>query len=129
MRRTAEARALLAPVVAGGIVWATAGYGVGLAAQGIAPRWYQAIGFAAAMFFWTAWRRTREKLHWLCHAEMEMAEAAEYKGRLSAMPGREQSDALRAMVMDPELDDTMRNALQPLADYLEHIEKVRSGAE
>lgn len=108
-------------------IWAACGYGAGMAAAGIAPRWYQAAGFVLAALFYTLWRRDRARLAWLCCQEDEMVEAAKFQGRLSALPTPEQSDAMRAMVMDPEIDEPMRAALQPLADYLEHIEKARTG--
>jgi hypothetical protein len=116
---------LLWPVL-GTSVWAACGYGIGMAVTGIAPRWCQAAGFVAAGLFYSLWRRTRDRLTWLLRAETEMVEAAKYQGKLSALPTPQQSDAMRAMVMDPELDESMRAALQPLADYLEHMERVRN---
>lgn len=110
-------------------VWSACGYGASLAVQGHAARWSQAAAFTAAAFFYQLWRNNRNRLAWLCCQEDEMVEAARYQGKLSALPTREQSDAMRAMVMDPEIDETMRAALQPLAAYLEHMERVRDGAE
>jgi hypothetical protein len=113
----------------GSTVWAACGYGIGMAVTGIAPQWYQATGFVLVALFYALWRRARNELAWLRCQETGMVERAKYQGRLSALPTRQQSDAMRAMVMDPEIDETMRAALQPLADYLEHMERVRAGAE
>jgi hypothetical protein len=112
------------------VVWACAWFGMTQAVLHVTGwyRWFLFTMCLAVGVLWVLLGIASRKLAWLCRREEEMVSSALYAGRLSVMPSQEMSDALRAMVMDPEIGE-MQPVLQPLADYLEHVERVRNGAE
>jgi hypothetical protein len=112
------------------LYWCWAGLAIALNASGI---WHPDVAvviflYALTAVLFTAQHSARSKMSWLRSCEGEMVAAAIRKGKLEAMPSREAADGMRAMVMDPELDEQLRELLQPLARYLETMERLREDA-
>jgi uncharacterized protein YndB with AHSA1/START domain len=92
-----------------------------------AHRWADVVAWGGLFIMSILWRRAadqRQRLEFLL-AEHENASRPH---QVVVKPTQEECDTMRAMVMDPELDDGMRQLLQPLARWLERVESERTGA-